>query len=1168
MLAASVLFAQPAGSPVESELLTTEGQVEVYPVNGTQWAPAHTNQVLHIGDRLRTAEHSRATLRLSDLTLLRVNELTTLQIRPPQEAGRQSLLDVSGGSLYFLSREKPARQQFRTPLSSGAIRGTEFNLSVGQDGKTAVALIEGELTLSNELGQVAMASGEMGTVEAGKAPAKSPMVEAINIIQWCLYYPGVLDVEELPLSTDERQALGPSLAAYSSGDLLQAAAKYPSGRSPGSDAERVYRAATLLAVGQVDQAEALLDRTGTGNAAKLGLAVGEVIAAVKNQPGPRATPAELASEHLAESYYFQSHGQLQEALDAARAAVLKSPNFGFGWARVAELELSFGHQASAMEAIDKSIQLSPNNAQSYAVKGFILLAQNHIAEAEAAFDHAISLDGALGNAWLGRGLCKVRGGHREEGRQDMQTAAVLEPQRAILRSYLGKSFSNAGDNKRAEKELGLAQKLDPNDPTAWLYSALVEEEQNQVNSAVRDLEQSKKLNDNERLFRSKMLLDQDRAVRGANLANVYQDTGIINWNKGVAMSDWGVREASRAVSDDYANFSAHQFLANNYDALRDPQQFNLRYDTPWLSELLMANMLAPVGAGNLSEFSSQQAYARLFQENHFGASSDTEYLTHGDWIERASQYGVWGPASYAVDVEYRSLPGWRPNNQIEDFTGTVRAKDQLTPQDSILIEGIYYSAEFGDIAQYYNNSGTINNPNAPAPSTTFSGHSRQWGNFDQPNILLGYNHEWSPGSHTLVLGGRLNDRLFYSDPVSPVTFTFVSGGQVAAVLTRPLSVQFDRTIEAYSGEIQQIWQTEHNTLVAGARYLTGDASTFAQIDNPNSVPPTISSQRTEADLDHYSVYGYETIKPFDILQLTAGISYDFVRYPQNIDTAPISTLEVEHDQVSPKVGFVLTPLPDTHLRFAYTRSLGGSVFNYDNNLRLEPTEVAGFNQTFRSLIPESVVGVVPGTHFTTYSAGIEQSFKTSTYLTLEGRILDSTGERSLGVLTNSSPFPVPDSPGNISQSLDFTEQTVLVSLNQLICDNWSLGARYQVSHADLKSTFGGIPTAAPGNPSEDVNATLQQLTLYANYYHRCGFFSQFQGIWTGQHNAGYGPPGLPGDYFWQFNLYAGYRFLHRAAEVRVGLLNLTDQDYTLNPLNLYYDQPRGRTVSLAFKFYF
>ena len=64
---------------------------------------------------------------------------------------------------------------------------------------------------------------------------------------------------------------------------------------------------------------------------------------------------------------------------------------------------------------------------------------------------------------------------------------------------------------------------------------------------MRDLEKSQELNKNRRVYRSQLLLDQDRAVRSANLANVYRDAG---------MTDVSVREAGRAVSADYANYSA------------------------------------------------------------------------------------------------------------------------------------------------------------------------------------------------------------------------------------------------------------------------------------------------------------------------------------------------------------------------------------------------------------------------------------------------------------------------------------------------------------------------------------------------------------------------------------------------------------------------------------
>src|SRR5205823_10086158 len=127
----------------------------------------------------------------------------------------------------------------------------------------------------------------------------------------------------------------------------------------------------------------------------------------------------------------------------------------------------------------------------------------------------------------------------------------------------------AGDNRRANKEIELARQLDPKDPTAWLYSALVKQQESRINEAVRELERSQQLNTNRQVYRSQLLLDQDRAVRGANLAGIYDDAGMI---------DVSVREAVRAVNTDYANYSAHLFLANSFDALRDPRQINLRYE--------------------------------------------------------------------------------------------------------------------------------------------------------------------------------------------------------------------------------------------------------------------------------------------------------------------------------------------------------------------------------------------------------------------------------------------------------------------------------------------------------------------------------------------------------------------------------------------------------------
>src|SRR6185503_4981569 len=101
-------------------------------------------------------------------------------------------------------------------------------------------------------------SGEQGTVDPGQPPKKSPLLDAASVIQWTLYYPVVVDPDELGLGDPEKQALADALKAYREGDLLAAVAAYPENRTPASDAERGFQASLLLAAGRVTEAESAI----------------------------------------------------------------------------------------------------------------------------------------------------------------------------------------------------------------------------------------------------------------------------------------------------------------------------------------------------------------------------------------------------------------------------------------------------------------------------------------------------------------------------------------------------------------------------------------------------------------------------------------------------------------------------------------------------------------------------------------------------------------------------------------------------------------------------------------------------------------------------------------------------------------------------------------------
>lgn len=146
---------------------------------GDAFAPASVGQRLSTHDRLRTGEDSRAAARLSDGSVLHVDELATIEILPPKEAGGKSTLDVKQGALYFFSRGTTHDVGFQTPAANGAIRGTEFLMSVSPNGKTTVTMLDGRFDLSNSAGSVGLRRGQI--TETDRDSRSAPLANTIAV---------------------------------------------------------------------------------------------------------------------------------------------------------------------------------------------------------------------------------------------------------------------------------------------------------------------------------------------------------------------------------------------------------------------------------------------------------------------------------------------------------------------------------------------------------------------------------------------------------------------------------------------------------------------------------------------------------------------------------------------------------------------------------------------------------------------------------------------------------------------------------------------------------------------------------------------------------------------------------------------------------------------------
>lgn len=1141
MVGALAVAAAPSEmDPGSAELVEFSGTVEWSTTNAV-WTAVQTGVRLHTGNHLRTGPESRATLRLSDLSLVRLRENSLVELRPAAGGNARRNLFLRTGAAYFLNRERPMDIEFGTPLANGAIRGTEFLLeSDAQGGATFLALFDGAVDLSTGSGPLQLSRGNQVTIPPTGEPVVTPALPARLLIQWVFYYPAVLVPTDLSWTTADRERFQGSLATYASGDLAAARRALPEARADDSAPVRVYRAALEISTGRTAAAEALLASVPPSEPGVTALR--ELMAAVTRAPQDANAPTApvQASDWLARSYREQARFELESARNAARTATVLAPDSGYAWERLAELEFSLGRRDATRRALEQARTLSPRLAPAESLEGYVALEAGETAKALDWFNRAIQTDGGFGPAWLGRGLAHARGNEFLSAREDIQVATVLEPQRAVFRSYLGKAFAQTKQDHLADKDLRLARELDPADPTGWFYTALHDQQLNRVNDAVRNLERAVELNDNQAVFRSRWLLDQDLAVRNADLARIYADAGL---------QEPGRRAAQNAVAEDYSNFSAHLFQSQSLQLQEDPAQFNLRLESARESELLLANLLAPPGGGNLSSWASQQSSLSYLSPRRFGFSSFSGAASDGDLEQDVSFYGREAGFSYAVDGQARRLVLQQPNGQLEQFSLDARMQERLSDSDTLYVSLGGMRDERGDVASYYD-------PNS-------ANRDLHVVETQEPSLFAGYHHEWSNESHTLALVSFVSDHLQLDNAKPGMFFLQQSGGEIVSVRTMPfLEQDLDSRFSLATAEAQQIWSTERHQLVAGARFQGGwvnSDSTLTQLSR------TLDNAEVTSTMERAAAYAYYQWDPVAWIRLSGGVSYDALWYPTSVDLPPLSGQRETETHWSPKAALTLYPWRGGQFRGVYAQSLGGLYF--DNSVRLEPGQFGGFTQAFRSLIPESVAGLVPGTTFETAGVAYDQVLDSGTYFGAEAVQLDSDGNRQVGAFTNSTPLPLPDELMGLTEDLSFRERGVTGYVSQLLGQSWTLGVRGSLSRAELDTGYPGLPPSTPGldQLNTEQTATLGRVQMSVRYQHPLGWFAEGFGTWYHQTNGG-ADADLPGDSFWQGNVFVGFRWPRQVAEIRFGILNLSDQDYRLNPLNLLNAPPRTRTFVASLQF--
>ncbi|MEC4747952.1 FecR domain-containing protein [Methylomicrobium sp. Wu6] len=911
-----VVEAAPLCKQPAAKVVSLQGKAKrQYPGNPA-WQAVGQDDIFCPGDTLRTEKRSRATLVLSNESLITLDQGSTLIFSEPNMESSPWLLKLLEGVTYFRSRQ-PQKLNVQTPFINAVHEGTEFLVTV--DSRQArIAVFDGQVAATNAAGRIHIKKGQMGTA----SPNQPPRLQALTVtptdaVQWALYYPPIIDYRHFATADPLSKA---ALDAYRQGNVEQALAKLDSISAAAQNADiPALKASLLLTVGRVDEASAVIDQAlRLHHDPSILYALQAVIAVAKNQQNAalalarkaEALNPESSVPKIALSYAYQALFKIEDALTAARQAVRLAPEDSLAWARLAELQLSTGNRDDALLAAQKAEQLNPNLARTRTILGFTDLAQANAYAAKRAFEQALALDSSDPIARLGLGLAKIRQGALQEGAHELEIAANLDPNNAVIRSYLGKAYYELRNKGYAGTELNLAKEMDPKDPTPWFYDAILKQTTNRPVAALHDMQEAIALNDNRGVYRSSFLLDKDLAARSAAQGRIYNDLGF---------QQSGLLEGWKSVNQDSGNYSAHRLLADNYAALP-------RHEIARVSELLQSQLLQPVNITpiqpNLAESNlfilnglgpsdlSYNEFNPLFEYNRVTLQTSAVFASNNTLGDNATLSGLHDNTSFSLGQFHYETDGFRENNFLRKDLYNAFLQSQVTDKLNLQAEYRHEESNNGDLTLNFN----LDN---------FFKNFRENQNVD--SYRIGGHYEFTPASSLIgsLIYQDININQHRVDPVPPL-FIFDK------------DINLNRS--GFISELQHRYTRSNYSILSGFGHIDQEAKDITTGNGtfvPFSQKFPLDSTPNYANIARTNFYNYSTINFLENLSATLGLSVD---YYQNSD--------LRLTPLNPKLGLVWSPTHSTTFRAAAFRSLS---VTRTANQTIEPTQVAGFNQFFDDL---------------------------------------------------------------------------------------------------------------------------------------------------------------------------------------------------------------------------
>lgn len=885
-----------------------------------------------VGDTVRTGADGQVAFKFVDGTLVRLGRLSAIKFKEVLPTG-VPVVTQGNGKAYYFSRETKNEPLIETKFVNAAIYGTELVVDV-TNRRTTIDVLHGTIEATNASSTARATIGERITADGKGSLLKARLAQTDQSVQWMITFPFIVTEQDLSARDDSscvdscQVAVARVLSRHENGESITSALSRESNDFRQSHYGRLFAAIGLWSSGDVASAKSELGKISATTSPRVAalrsiiagfdaLTQGDIASAESlAEIAERATPG-LVNTALLQSYISQAKGDPEQALLIAQSSAARHPSAPQLIDREAELLLSLDRGEAAEDVLTKRINLHGSTPTTDTLAGFAAIDRKDFSRAAALFETALQQDGSQSLPYLGQALLKARDRDYQSAKDLLSRAIQLDPSVAVYRSYLGKLFFEDENTQKALHEFEAAIALDPKDPSPYLYRSFAHVANNQPVDALADVETSIALNDGRAVYRSRLLLDRDLAVRGAGLSRAFTELGF---------SEAARIEAIKSIGDDYTNFSAHRLLSDSYDSILDGEAN--------LSEKRIADLLSPL---SFNLFNSLGEQASLSDYNALFDKKETRKAVRVDWNSNRDRIGgqllaTGKQDTYGYFVSYE--PFYMSGSRHKAYLGenTFRTALQWEPRvdDRFILDGSFKMR------------------NSKGPDEGDYSEDVNIG-----SLRLGHNHRYSSSLRSLTQFEFGHDREYASENTArDVTLTLPNTEEpfTTDVLANESTKQrVQRTGLAH----QLIYTSSHLDSVTGVEAMYADngrkeaSPVLGFLDYPDEpVSGNLTSNSGESAKSGQA-YQYVTLKSPGLAAFTAGLVGTSVKRDLT-EVAPFDDGSDLKTAISPKAGLVLTPTTWMTARAAYFESLSRKAVLEDLT-SLEPTLVGGINQRFNDL---------------------------------------------------------------------------------------------------------------------------------------------------------------------------------------------------------------------------